>query len=110
MDEKILAEYQSLMFEIKNIEKKLQNTIQFMFKSETNDQFRCRDYSERGIHIFIPFDEINPNYFKDEKLENFINDLKLYFISRNKQKKLEVQIDIMRNMKNQLEGSINGLL
>lgn len=92
-----IAEYQKILLDVRAIEKKLQDYFVILSQSESVQYDRCSDFGERGVSIFIPYDNINLSAFREDRVNQIKSDLAAFRELRNKQRKLELLVDAQKN-------------
>ena len=87
-----IAEYQKILLDVREIEKKIQDYFVVLSQNESIQYDRCSDFGERGISIFIPFDNVNLSAFRTDQVEKIKSDLAIFHDLRNKQRRLELLV------------------
>lgn len=108
MDTTEISQYQRILMEIKEAEKKLQDFFILMARNQSIQYDRCSDYGERGVSLFIPFDALNGEAFALDKIEELKRNLSSYKLLRDKQRKLELKVDSLRSINRINAGNTSG--
>ena len=93
MSVKTIAEFKQLQIEILEFERMIEQKFHLFEKNQEIESGRCFDHGQRGFALTIYFDEMNLVAFGEKNLNEFRNVITKYKLLRDKQKKIETQLN-----------------
>lgn len=92
MDERFI-EYTKVLTDIKQLEKDIKFQVSTWSKSSIQPAYRCKDYNERTIVGYLPFDQLTEENFAPEKMKAFCDKITKYQQLRIQQSSIENKLE-----------------